>query len=118
MITYEGVIDMKNNSFTGGLMYEDGVIDKTCSGMGYVYGLHYGKLDDIFEAAISCFEEEGLVENFEPIVNGYVRFTATNVSWDEGQMSFPEAGQWDFPPHWEMDITIDNVDMFPEDVGN
>lgn len=33
-----------------------------------------------------------------------VKYFVSNVSHEPGQMSFPETGQWDFPPHFEFDI--------------
>lgn len=44
-----------------------------------------------------------------------VDFLATNISRNEGQMSFPETGQWDFPPHIEMDIEVINIDDHSKD---
>ena len=107
---------MEDKSFTGWLMYEGGVIDKSCSGMGYVYGLHCGELDDIFKAALSYFEDGDF--EFEEIEFGMVDFTATKVVHQDGQMSFPETGQWDFPPHWEMNITVTKVELFKHEDQN
>ena len=102
---------MEDKSFTGWLMYDDdGTIDRSCSGMGYVYGLHCGELEDILDAAISYFEDGDF--EFEGIKFGMVDFIATKVIKQDGQMSFPETGQWDFPPHWEMDIRVTGVTLF------
>jgi hypothetical protein len=52
-------------------------------------------------------------------LNCTVNFLVTNMSRNEGQMSFPETGQWDFPPYIEMDIEVikindGSVDEAPE----
>ena len=38
-------------------------------------------------------------------------FVLTNFKYQEGQQTFPETGQWDFPPHWEMDIELTGYDV-------
>jgi hypothetical protein len=103
--------------FTGYIIFnDDGSIDKECSGMMDIYGLHCGSLDEILEAAISYFEGGDI--DIEPIMGGYLTFTAQKVTHQDGQMTFPETGQWDFPPHWEMDISVDKVDLAIKDPSN
>jgi hypothetical protein len=107
---------MKDKSFTGWLVYDDGVIDKSCSGIGYIYGLHCSDLDGVFDAVVRYFEDGDF--EFEAIEHGSVDFIATNVIHQDGQMSFPETGQWDFPPHWEMDIEVAKVELFKHEDQN
>lgn len=110
--------EMSSGSFEGLVWYEDGEVSK--DGMSYmtlVNGLEYLILDDLFEEALSYFTEEGILD-FEPPRSGCVTFKATNIHYDKGQMTFPETGQWDYCPHWEMDIEVLEVEKFPEEDKN
>lgn len=103
--------------FTGYVMFnEDGSIDKESSGIKDIYGLHCGSLDEVLNSALGYFADN-LVE-IEPIKGGCVTFTAKNVVHQDGQMTFPETGQWDFPPYWEMDISIDEVTIYTKEPAN
>ncbi len=59
---------------------------------------------------------EGYAEEAEiniPAETFGVKFKATKFSHHQGQMSFPETCQWDFPPHWEMDFNLIEFDIPP-----
>ena len=43
-----------------------------------------------------------------------IEFTLSNISFNEGQMSFPETGQWDFPPHFEFVFTVTKNEIIEE----
>jgi len=83
-------------------------------GIGIINGLHYSELDEIHDALKEEILESFDVEkDFPP--NCSIDFIAKNVSHQEGQMSFPETGQWDFPPHYEMDISVIKINPFPDE---
>ena len=105
-----------NGSFEGIVWYDDGEAnpDPDMSFMTIVNGLNYGELDDMFKSALIYFIDE-IVEGLEPPKSGCVTFRATNISYDEGQMTFPETGQWDFCPYWEMDIQVLKVESFGDE---
>lgn len=102
-------------SFNGWVSFDaDGNIEQDMSGIGYIYGLHYNSVEDIFKNTLAYFEE-GILEGFTPKKNSIVEFNAINILYQEGQMSFPETCQWDFPPHWEMDIEITNIQYYTDE---
>ena len=41
-------------------------------------------------------------------------FEIKNISWDEGQQSFPEEGLWDYLPHWDLEIVLKSNEKFPD----
>jgi len=43
-----------------------------------------------------------------------IEFTLSNISFNDGQMSFPETGQWDFPPHFEFVFTVTKNEIIEE----
>ena len=49
--------------------------------------------------------EEFYKEN-SPDEYGILLIKISNISYDSGQISFPETGQWDFPPHYTYDIEL------------
>ena len=108
-------ISEDNGSFEGIVWYDDGKSnpDPDMSFMTVVNGLQYLQLEDMFKGALSYFTDDGLLD-LEPPKSGYVTFKATNISYDKGQMTFPETGQWDFCPYWEMDIQVLTVESFGE----
>lgn len=84
-----------------GLFNSEGIFHKDEIGLGLINGVN-------FESCCQLLEElkDGLEDFFTPEkkVEGLIEFKITNLSWDDGQMTFPETGQWDYPPHWEYDI--------------
>ena len=44
-----------------------------------------------------------------------IKFIASGFCHQEGQMTFPETGQWDFPPYWEVHIQLDGYDVIDGD---
>jgi hypothetical protein len=60
----------------------------------------YGK------ATIDILEEieQNCIDNFEEIFNKGEGSYLFEVTREEGQISFPETGQWDFPPYWELNL--------------
>lgn len=77
-------------------------------GIGLVHDLNFGDLQyamrDLFDYMLDM--------DITPPDGAYcVNFRVTNLSHESGQMSFPETGQWDFPPHWEMDVEIIGYDI-------
>ena len=99
---------MENNSFTGSVFInEDGTIDEECSGIFMIYGLNYNCLDDIFKEAMVYIGE--ILNDLDHENIHLLEFKATNVNYDDGQISFPESGAYDYPPHWEMEIEITNT---------
>jgi len=110
---HERVVMCEKPSCTGFIYIQDGKICKDTSGIGYIFGLHSSEIESVCKEAIFYFEDE-LVE-FEKSDNCCVDFIAKNITHQEGQMTFPETGQWDFPPHYEMDITITKIEHFEKD---
>ena len=43
-----------------------------------------------------------------------IKFTISNISFNNGQMSHPETGQWDFLPHFEFDLTVTKNEIIEE----
>lgn len=44
-----------------------------------------------------------------------VKYFVSNITFEQGQMSLPETGQWDFPPHFEFEvkrISSENIDNY------
>ncbi len=73
------------------------------AGIGIVHGVDYGQVEYMLDEVISYMEDA----DFDaPKGADIVSFRLENFSHQEGQMTFPETGQWDFPPHWEMDIEV------------
>lgn len=93
----------------GWLMYSDGVIERDSTSVGMIYGVHYGSIDQILNELVrdfNAFFDGQLPEDYDFDGNGCIEFEITNISYNEGQMSFPETGQWDFAPHYEFDAKI------------
>ena len=89
-------------SFEFWAVLTDGELGDEMYGIGIINGLHYSQLDDIHKELKDYIID--LKDDYPP--NCIIDFLATNISYSEGQMSFPETGQWDFPPHYEMDIQV------------
>ena len=97
------MISSSGSSFEAWVIVFGGFVDKETSGIGIINGLHYCELNDIFTSFIDCISN--LDECDELPRDGVVNYLVTNVNHQEGQQSFPETGQWDFLPYWEMNLT-------------
>jgi len=86
-------------------------------GIGVVNGLSY---DMITDAKKDIFESMQCELNEISIPSGAfsAEFTATEFSHEEGQMTFPETGQWDFAPHWEMKLKLNGFSCMPDELIN
>lgn len=117
---------MTNESkLCGYIIYSDGKIDRDCSSASMLYNVHYGQVEDILdELLIDNFYDHG-TDYFESLAiddeevrltgNGCIEFELTNLSWFDGQMSFPETCQWDIEPHWEFDFKVIKHEKFPDE---
>jgi len=73
---------------------------------GIEQGVIFGAEDDLFESL------EALLEGKEIPEKAFgVSVIVSNFCHEDGQMTFPETGQWDFPPYWEMDMKIKGFDV-------
>lgn len=116
---------MTNESkLCGYIFYSDGKIDRDCSSAGMLYGVHYGQVEELLENLFDNFYDhgtdyfEGLAADDEEVRltgNGCIDFELTNLSWFDGQMSFPETCQWDIAPHWEFDFKVVKHEKFNEE---
>jgi len=82
------------------------------TGIGSIHGVEFEWVREIYDnGELWCYMEQ--VEIDPPANAIVVNFKVSNLSAQEGQMSFPETGQWDFPPHTEMDIEVIGYDIMP-----
>lgn len=83
-------------------------------GIGIINGFDFGLVcaaeKDIFESVRDYFDDSDIPENTVSAL-----FRVTNIIHNDGQMTFPETGQWDFPPHWEMDLEFIKFESIPDD---
>lgn len=108
---------MSNASLEGWLLYSRGEIERDVSGAGMIYGVHAGAIDNILNELIDNFGDyfDGQMQNdCELTESGCIDFKLENIHWNEGQMSFPETGQWDFAPHWEFNAKITKHEKWPD----
>ena len=99
-------------SFEGWAMLIDGKLEDEMYGIGLINGVHYGYLDEILNSLKESIEVY-LADIIDDLpFNCSVDFCATNISRNNGQMSFPETGQWDFKPYMEMDIEVINISIY------
>ena len=89
-------------SFEFWAVLTDGELEDEMYGIGIINGLHYNQIDELHNDLKDYIID--LKDDYP--LNCIIDFLATNISYNEGQMSFPETGQWDFPPHYEMDIQV------------
>ena len=87
------------------LIYEGELQYDETMGLGKINGVQFQTCCDLLENDLIKDAIEDTDFKAEKR-DGVVEFVITNLKWDKGQMSFPETGQWDFPPHWEFDIEI------------
>lgn len=93
-------------------MLINGKLEEDMYGIGLINGVYYNDLDEIHNSlkeSIECY----LVDIIDDLpLNCSVDFLVTNMRHNEGQMSFPETGQWDFCPYIEMDLEIIKIDDY------
>ena len=86
--------------------------DKDETGIGTIHGVEFEWIREIYDnGELWCYMEQ--VEIDPPANAIVVNFRVSNLSAQEGQQSFPETGQWDFPPHTEMDVEVIGYDIVP-----
>jgi hypothetical protein len=110
---------MAESKIEGWIMYSDGVIDKDCSGAGMIYGVRYFAVAQIIDELIKYFGDyfsDEFPEDYELNGNGCISFELTNISFFEGQISFPESGQWDIAPHWEFYAKITKHEKWEDEI--
>lgn len=108
---------MSDNKICGWAFFQDGVIENEdgVADIGMVHGsMHYHDIGRIFDEVLEDDRFFDALEGHDLMGEGIVGFEITNISWDDGQMTFPETGQWDYPPHWEYGVTIVEIERFPE----
>lgn len=92
------------------IMYSNGEIDRDCSTAGMIYGVHYCKVEEILEEVYNYFNDwfSDYIGDSDDFLSGSgaIDYTIKDISWDDGQQSFPESGLWDYLPHWEFRIEI------------
>lgn len=98
----------------GWLLFDDGKIDEECSGIGMIWGVHAGNIEEILEEFIKNIKEGDIEIDLSGV--GCVNFEINNIFHCEGQMTFPETCQWDFPPYWEFDFKILEIERFDNEV--
>jgi hypothetical protein len=102
------------SSFEFWAIIEDSKLDDDMYGIGIINGIHAATLDQIHEELKHYILD--LIDRFPS--HSVVDFIAENVCHEGGQMSFPETGQWDFPPHYSMDIKVVKVKEYEKESGN
>ena len=101
---------MSNNSIDGFILTNNGEVDLV--GLGIVNGVTLGVASAIYEQL-----NDEVVDHLEGVnIDGdrVLDFTLSNISFMDGQMSFPETGQWDFPPYFEFDLTVTKNEIIEE----
>ncbi len=104
------------------IFYVDGEICRETSGAGIIYGVHYGHVEQIIDEVIDNFHDwfsDYIDDENDDFLsgNGIIEFEIKNISWDEGQQSFPESGLWDYLPHWDLNIELKSNEKFPDEVA-
>jgi hypothetical protein len=101
------------------IYYSDGEICRETSSAGMIYGVHYGQIESIMDEVIDNFGDwfsNYIGENYDEFLSGdgVIDFEIKNISWDEGQQSFPEEGLWDYLPHWDLEIVLKSNEKYPD----
>ena len=100
----EGLLDDRRWFKAWAIIGDDGeLLSREERGIGVIYGMDQAEIDDLIGDLWGGIEEMDLDV---PCGAHCAEFIVKNPVHQEGQMSFPETGQWDFPPHWEMDIKV------------
>ena len=115
--TIECILDQVVTIITGKtriecwILVENGKpLDTDYSGISSAIGLNPGECDDIHRDLWVSMHDTVLEKTFPPGTL-CVNFVASNLVHQEGQMSLPETGQWDFLPYWEHDIEMTGVEV-------
>lgn len=85
------------------VLADDGKVDT--GDISTIYGLDYNQCTQCIDALLEMAQDV-INDNDIPSDTLSVEFKVTNFEWFEGQMTFPETGQWDFAPGWEFDMEI------------
>lgn len=100
-----------SKTITGwGMFNKDGLYHKDEIGLGMINGVEFQTCCEILEGLKDGLEDIGGIELGK---EGIIHFLVKDIHWDDGQMTFPETGQWDFPPSWWYDIEITKIEYFP-----
>lgn len=83
-------------------------------GMGVINGLHAAEIDQIEVELKEIFDADFDIDCDFP-ANCAVDLVAENITYEQGQMSFPETGQWDFPPHYEIDMRVTYIELITKE---
>jgi len=102
---------MDTKGFEVHAIIEDGKIspheDELC--VGLIHNVEWLVVTKILEDLENLHESISEIK-LPPVKKPDTRISATfkvfNIQHVEGQMSFPETGQWDFLPHWEYDVEL------------
>lgn len=73
--------------------------------IGEVHGLDFHLVEQFYKNDDLIHSLQELEIEWED-ENQPVEIKVHSLSWFEGQMSFPETNQWDFPPSWEFELEI------------
>jgi len=76
--------------------------------------LMYGNNVNLNNVFYGLLEDQGFIDGIEAFLHDEnlelgdsgLELKISSLSKQEGQMSHPETGQWDFPPYWECDIEL------------
>jgi hypothetical protein len=101
------------------IFYSNGEICRETSSAGMIYGVHYGQIESILDEVLDNFGDwfsNYIGDNYDEFLSGdgLIDFEIKNISWDEGQQSFPEEGLWDYLPHWDLEIVLKSNEKFPD----
>ncbi len=99
-------------SFQFWVFLTDGEIQDEMYSIGILNGINACEIDDLtIEMIEEVKDSYDLKKDFPP--KCVIYFTAENITSMEGQMSFPETSQWDFPPYIEMDVYVTYIEGYP-----
>ncbi|MBT9173885.1 MAG: hypothetical protein DDT21_02291 [Syntrophomonadaceae bacterium] len=104
---------MNEQYFNAWAIVHDGEIaTKDEIGIGVIYGYDFAAMNDLLTSGE--LYEAMCLDKIE-IPNGAIaiNFRGTNLYRESGQQTFPETGQWDFPPCWMFDLEITGFDYMP-----
>lgn len=103
---------MKEGYIEFSAIIADGKLDVV--GIGMIYGVHANAVEYIEKDIESDDFADYLKLDQSPkdcIINGKLK----NISYFEGQQTFPETCQWDIAPGWQYDVEITSAEAFPTD---
>ena len=70
----------------------------------------FGADEDTFETLEALLTDREIPSGVTGVV-----VTVSKFHFEEGQMTFPETGQWDIAPYWEMDMAIKHFEIATDD---